>query len=113
MSRLNVKEIEAILLEDIGTIYHNFEDKIFNGYVEKVSETSYNIVINNFGYKKISQRETFLKFTISRKMNLDYGIIYKFTHDGGDFNIVKAEDKRLVKQSKSILLDIAGAVIQK
>ena len=35
MSRLNVKEIEAILLEDIGTIYHNFEDKIFNGYVEK------------------------------------------------------------------------------
>ena len=46
-------------------------------------------------------------------MNLDFGIIYKFTHDGGDFNIVKAEDKRLVKQSKSILLDIAGAVIQK
>ena len=113
MSKFNIKEIESILLEDIGTIYNNFEDKIFNGYVEKISESAYKIVINNFGYKKISQRETFLQFTISRSMNLDYGIIYKFTHDGGDFNIVKAEDKRLVKQSKSILLDIVGAVIQK
>ena len=113
MSKFNVKDTESILLEDIGTIYNNFEDKIFNGFVEKISEHSYEIVINNFGYKKISQRETFLKFTISRNVNLDFGIIYKFTHENGKLNITKAEDKRLVKQSKSILLDIVGAVIQK
>ena len=113
MNKFNLTENELILKEDIGTIYHGYEDKIFNGYAEKLSEMSYSIVINNFGYKKISQRETFLKFTISRNVNLEYGFIYKFSHENGKLHITKAEDKSLVKQSKSILLSIKGAVIQK
>ena len=113
MTKFNLKKSESILKEDIEKIYHEYQDKFFNGYAEKVSENSYNIIINNFGYKKISQRETFLMFTISRNVDFEYGFIYKFSHEGGHLHITKAEDKNLVKQSKSILLSISGAIIQK
>ena len=113
MSKFNLNKSESILKEDIGKIYNEYEDKIFNGYAEKTSEGTYNIIINNFGYKQISQRETFLKFTISRKVDFEYGFIYKFLHEGGKLHITKAEEKRYVKQSKSILLSISGAIIQK
>ena len=39
VSKFNIKEIESILLEDIGTIYHNFEDKTIYHLLRKVAQS--------------------------------------------------------------------------
>ena len=111
--KIDIPKITEFLIDDIGHVYNNYKDKIFTGFAELEDEGHYALTINNFGYKKINHRETFLKFMIKRKTNLIKGMLYHFIHQDGVFQIVKVEAKDSVKESPKICLTITGGKITK